>query len=124
MNKNEKPAPGPVLSREEYDKAIRSECVGRRNELLARDAALREKVERLTRERDNLRILLKDICDNWNEPCEPSCDSYGHDDKCKATDIGVAKRALHARVATLEAALREIAGELCEIARSVLEGKP
>lgn len=39
-------------------------------------------------------LLIKDICEQWNEDCEESCDSYAHSENCKATDIGNAKKAL------------------------------
>lgn len=39
-------------------------------------------------------LLIKDICEQWNEGCEEFCDSYAHADNCKAINIGNAKKAL------------------------------
>ena len=40
----------------------------------------------------SMKSLLKDICDEWNEKCEGTCNSYGHDEKCCAVNIANAKR--------------------------------
>ncbi len=41
-----------------------------------------------------LEKVLKDICDEWNEGCEPACDSVCHSPLCKAINIAEAKRAM------------------------------
>ena len=48
----------------------------------------------LREERDIAKKLVRDICAEWQEPCEPCCDSYGHDENCRATNIAAAKKAL------------------------------
>lgn len=45
---------------------------------------------------DTLKEHFKELCQEWNEDCEPDCDSYGHSGKCKAVDLANAKRALNA----------------------------
>ena len=70
-------------------------------------AAQREEIERLTQERDSSRGLVKEICEEWNEDCEPCCNSYGHDENCRAVHISAAKRALRERAEKAEAQLAE-----------------
>lgn len=59
-------------------------------------AELSAAVVQLRAERDAARATLKEICAEWNEGCDPACDSAGHSTTCKATSIAVAKRALQA----------------------------
>ena len=80
------------------------------------DAALiREAAAELTQLRADLntsRSVVKDICAEWHEDCEPCCDSYGHDEHCRATSIAAAKRALNAEVAQLRAEVERLKGGL------------
>jgi hypothetical protein len=69
-------------------------------------------IAQLTEDRDLSREVVRYICAEWHEDCEPCCDSYGHDENCRATSIAAAKRALNAQVAELRAALREIANAI------------
>jgi len=66
------------------------------------NSELRERAEQLERERDIARALVVDICREWNEDCDPCCDSYGHSESCRATYIAAAKRALNSKCAQLE----------------------
>lgn len=87
--------------------------------------------ERLIDERDSalaraelLEHTLKDICAEWNEDCEATCDSFGHSENCKATSIAVAKRALNARAEAQErelVALRASCEYCLHIAQDALE---
>jgi len=71
------------------------------------NAAQRE-VERLSAEVENLRATLKDICEEWNEDCDPQCDSHGHTETCKATNIANAKRAMLERAEAAEQRAAEL----------------
>ena len=62
-----------------------------------------ETITALEAERDNLRFLVKDICEEWNEDCDPECDSIGHTGTCKAVDISEAKRAMREENERLQA---------------------
>lgn len=70
--------------------------------------------ETLTEQRDTLkaqlethRALLKEICEQWNEDCDPACDRHAHASGCKSVDIANAKRALQAERDTLKAQLQK-----------------
>lgn len=52
------------------------------------------------------RNLIKEICAEWNEDCEVSCDKWGHDGECKSVSIAAAKRALQSKLAQSEADYR------------------
>lgn len=60
-------------------------------------------------ERDTARAVVMDICKEWHEDCEPCCDSFGHDEKCKAVFIAAAKRALRDRAEKAEADAERLA---------------
>lgn len=47
--------------------------------------------------------VVKDIYEEWNEACDEKCDSYGHTETCKATNIAQAKHALRERAEQAEA---------------------
>lgn len=72
--------------------------------------AMQSRAEEAERERDNVQKLLKDFCAEWNEECEPDCDSWGHSDECRAIHLIEAKRALNARAEKAEARLAEVEG--------------
>lgn len=81
-----------------------------RDELVEQDktiALLREQVRLLRAELENSRGVVKDICAEWHEDCEPCCDSFGHAKNCRATNIATAKRALNEEVVRLRAELAE-----------------
>jgi hypothetical protein len=65
-------------------------------------------------ERDALRVeikvcrgFLQEICNDWNEDCDPGCDSWGHKYSCKSVNIANAKKALHAEICRLREALKQ-----------------
>ncbi len=62
---------------------------------------LRATISRLESEKANLKALLKDICDEWNEGCDPTCDSMAHTETCKAQNIAEAKRAMRETISRL-----------------------
>lgn len=66
----------------------------------------REYTARLEKERDNWHAVVKDICDEWKEACLPTCDSFGHDEKCAGTYIKNAMKEKNDRIAALESALQ------------------
>jgi hypothetical protein len=55
----------------------------------------------LTKQLATSRSLVKEICDEWNEPCNVTCSSYGHDRSCKSVNIAEAKRAMAQEIARL-----------------------
>ena len=59
---------------------------------------------KLEQERDNAKQLVKEICAEWHEDCEPCCDSYGHDENCRAVNIAAAKRAMQDEIKRLRTA--------------------
>lgn len=60
-------------------------------------------MRRLQAELANSRAVVKDICAEWHEDCEPCCDSFGHAENCRAVSIAAAKRALNEEVVGLRA---------------------
>ena len=74
------------------------------------DDAVAIVTERKDAEAKNLKSLLDDICEEWNEDCDPDCSSYGHSHTCKATNISEAKRAMREEIAEYRNAL-EFYGE-------------
>src|SRR3990167_6881555 len=74
------------------------------------DAAVKVVTELENKELSNLRSLLKDLCEEWNEDCDPDCSSYGHSHTCKSTHISEAKRARGEEIAEYRKAL-EFYGE-------------
>lgn len=77
--------------------------------------AARERIAVLEAERDqlraalaNLKALLRSICEEWNEGCDPACDSFGHTDTCKGTNIAQAKRAMRDEIERLRAVVGSI----------------
>ncbi len=80
---------------------------------LAAERAKREKAEAKYK---IARTVLLDICAEWNEDCDPACDSYGHTETCKATNIANAKRALRERAESAEARLKEAREALEKVA--------
>lgn len=94
-----------------YQNSEGSPCLDAAALIAARVATALDDAERQGREAGkaenvNLKALLKDICDEWNEGCDPACDSYGHEKTCKSVNIANAKRALQSQ---LEGAQAEIA---------------
>jgi|SRR3990167_863321 len=63
------------------------------------DAAVKVVTELENKELSNLRSLLKDLCEEWNEDCDPDCSSYGHSHTCQSTNIVQAKRAMREEIA-------------------------
>lgn len=73
---------------------------------------LETKIESAEKERDSVKELVKDLCAEWNEDCNETCDSYAHDETCRAVNIAEAKRAMREEIAQLRAelsALRDVA---------------
>lgn len=62
----------------------------------------------------HMKSLLKDICDEWNEACEDTCNSHGHDEECCAVDIANAKRKLNQETTALKAENNILKKELDE----------
>ncbi len=58
--------------------------------------------------RDNWHKVCKEICEEWNEDCDPECDSVSHTETCKAVFIAQAKRALRERAEEAERQLKEL----------------
>ena len=61
-----------------------------------------QELEKLRHDLKITRQLLKEICDEWNEDCDESCDSYSHAETCKATNIANAKKALQEEIQKLK----------------------
>jgi len=53
---------------------------------------------RLLKNHDSVKSLLKDLCDEWDEDCEESCDSYGHDEICRSVNLIQAKTSLNEQI--------------------------
>lgn len=73
-------------------------------------------IARVRKDCDNKAACLKYICGEWNEDCEPTCDSFCHDENCRSSNIGEAKKAMRltiesqaARITALESALSPFA---------------
>lgn len=49
-----------------------------------------------------LKRCLKDICEEWNEDCNPTCNSHAHDETCKRANIAEAKKAMRLEIARLK----------------------
>ena len=75
-------------------------------------AALREENGKLKSDLETKQRLISDICSDWNEKCNETCSSWGHDEDCRATNIGAAKRHLQSQLATARKALIECRGIL------------
>jgi len=77
---------------------------------------LRAKLAEAQKELETHRALLKDICEQWNEDCDPACDRHAHASGCKSVDIANAKRALQAERDSLRSSLAVATGALENIA--------
>lgn len=62
------------------------------------------------------RKLLREICNEWKEDCNPTCDSYAHDDNCPAVNIKDAFRVKNERINELEKKLNVAIEGLEELA--------
>ncbi len=71
--------------------------------LLALAIAQQGEIAELTKQRDSWHRIVKNICEEWNETCEPLCDSYMHDENCKAVSIATAKKAMREEIERLRA---------------------
>lgn len=71
-------------------------------------AALEAERDQLRAELANLKALLRSICEEWNEGCDPACDSFGHTDTCKGANIAQAKRAMRDEIGRLRAVVGSI----------------
>ena len=70
-----------------------------------------------------LEKVLKDICEEWNEGCEPSCNSVCHSPSCKAINIAEAKRAMRLALDAAQAQIDRLMLEYCpsEMTREQVE---
>lgn len=70
-----------------------------------------------------LEKVLKDICEEWNEGCEPSCNSVCHAPECKAINIAEAKRAMRLALDAAQAQIDRLMLEYCpsEMTREQVE---
>jgi hypothetical protein len=60
-----------------------------------------EEFDKIKKENENLHLLLKDICGEWNEDCDEACDSWGHTETCKMVSIAEAKKAMREEIERL-----------------------
>lgn len=62
--------------------------------------------------------LVKNLCDEWNEECEPKCDSYGHDEACAAVEMRNAMQKRRLRYEKAEKALSEFRQATTDLAKA------
>lgn len=67
-------------------------------EIVEINAELKKENARLLKNYDSVKSLLKDLCDEWDEDCEESCDSYGHDEMCRSVNLIQAKTSLNEQI--------------------------
>lgn len=60
-----------------------------------------EEFDKIKKENENLHLLLKDICGEWNEDCDEDCDNIAHSETCKAVNIAEAKKAMREEIENL-----------------------
>jgi regulator of replication initiation timing len=67
-------------------------------EIVEINAELKKENARLLKNYDSVKSLLKDLCDEWDEDCEESCDGYGHDEMCRSVNLIQAKTSLNEQI--------------------------
>jgi hypothetical protein len=97
------------LSTVEHREEIRNEtarCIAiAQKQLEEKDKEIEDLKKQLaikTTSYDNLRELLGEICEEWNEDCDADCSSWGHTGTCKKINIAEAKKAMRLKIEGLE----------------------
>lgn len=63
----------------------------------------------------SLKVLLNDLCQEWNEDCEKSCDSYAHAEECRNVNLSEAKKFMRLKIESLESELASARAEAKEM---------
>lgn len=94
----------PLTSTDKAEKASKflTESIDLLSEVCVKMGQTEVALERAEKESENLRVLLRDICKEWNEGCSEECDKLMHHETCQRVNIAQAKRAMQQRIDYLE----------------------
>lgn len=72
-------------------------------------------------EAETAKKLLKEFCAEWNERCEPTCDKWGHEEECAATNLIQAKKNMQAKIDTANTILKSFKEQIEELEKRTEE---